>query len=50
MVFIALFQQYFSHIMAVRFIGRGNQKRHQFVASHCQTLSHNVVYSTPRSP
>ena len=50
MVFIALFQQYFSYIMAVRFIGRGNQKRHQFVASHCQTLSHNVVYSTPRSP
>jgi hypothetical protein len=39
------FQQYFSYIMAVSFIGGGN---HRPVASHCQTLSHNVVSSTSR--
>ena len=39
------FQQYFSHIVEVNFIGGGN---HRSVASHWQTLSHNVVSSTPR--
>ena len=34
------FQQYFSYIMAVNFIGGGN---HRPFASHWQTLSHNVV-------
>jgi len=40
-----LFQQYFSYIMSVSFIDRGN---HRPTASHWQTLSHNVVSSTPR--
>jgi hypothetical protein len=34
--------QYFSYIVAVSFIGGGN---HRPVASHWQTLSHNVVSS-----
>ena len=46
------FQQYFSYIVAVSFIGAGNwstrKKHHRPVASHWQTLSHNVVSSTPR--
>ena len=44
-------QQYFSYIMAVSFIGGGNRstaENHQPVASYWQTLSHNVVSSTPR--
>ena len=46
------FQQYFSYIVAVIFVGAGNRstrnKTHRPVASHWQTLSHNVVSSTPR--
>jgi hypothetical protein len=45
------FQQYFSYIVAVSFIGGGNQstrQNHSPVASHSQTLSHNIVSSTPR--
>jgi hypothetical protein len=38
------FQQYFSYIMAVSFIGGEN---HQPVSSHWKTWSHNVVSSTP---
>ena len=41
--------------MAVCFIGGGNRtwtgvpgENHRLVASHWQTLSHNVVSSTPR--
>ena len=43
---IATFQQYFSHIMAVSFIGGGNQRtrRKNTAASHWQTLSHNDVH------
>jgi len=45
------FQQYFSYIVAVSFIGGGNRRvpgeNHWPVASHWQTLSHNVVLSTP---
>ena len=34
--------------MAVVFVSRGHQStRRKPVASHCQTLSHNVVSSTP---
>jgi hypothetical protein len=39
------FQQYFSFIVAVSFIGGEN---HRPVASQWQTWSHNVVSSTPR--
>jgi hypothetical protein len=46
------FQQYFSYIVAVNFIGgvkpQYPEKKHWPVASHGQILSHNVVYSTPR--
>jgi hypothetical protein len=35
-------QQYFSYIVAVRFLGRGT---HRLVVSHWQTLSHNVLSS-----
>jgi hypothetical protein len=38
------FQQYFSYIMAVSFIGGGS---HQLAASHYQAVSHNVVSITP---
>jgi hypothetical protein len=41
------FQQYLSYIVAVSFIGGGNQSTRVPVASHWQTLSHNVVSSTP---
>jgi hypothetical protein len=34
--------------VVVSFIGGGNRKNHRPVASHRQTLSHNVVSSTPR--
>ena len=37
------FQQYFSYIVVVSFIGGGNRST-QFVASHRQTFSHNVWY------
>ena len=38
------FQHYFSYIVAVSFLGGGN---HRPAASHWQTLSRNVVSSTP---
>ena len=44
------FQQYFSYIVAVIFIGGGNRstgENHLPATSHWQTLSHNVVLSTP---
>ena len=44
-VFWRHFQQYFSYIVALSFIGAGN---HWPVESHWQTLSHNVLSSTPR--
>ena len=37
-------KQYFSHFAEVSFIGGGNKH----AAIHRQTLSHNVVSSTPR--
>ena len=43
------FQQYFSYIVAVSFIGGENGvpgENHRPAASHLQTLSHNVVSST----
>ena len=43
------FQQKFSYIVAVSFIGVGVLgEYHEPVASHWQTLSHNVVLSTSR--
>jgi hypothetical protein len=45
------FQQYFSNIVAVSFIRGGNRvpgENHWPVASHWQTLLHNVVSSTLR--
>ena len=45
MVFKTTFQQYFSYIMVVSFVGRGNGVPGD---NHWQTLSHNVVLSTPR--
>jgi hypothetical protein len=44
-----LFQQYFSYIVAVSYNGGGNRstwRKHRPVASHLQTLSHNVVSSS----
>ena len=42
------FQQYFSYIVAVSFIGGGNRgKKHWPAASSWKKLSHNVVSSTP---
>ena len=38
------FQQYSSYIVAVTFIGGGFGEYHRPVASHWQTLSHNVVH------
>ena len=38
------FQQYFSYIVAVSFIGEGNRT----AASHRDILSHHVVSSAPR--
>jgi hypothetical protein len=41
------FQQYFSYILAEE--AGASRENHRIVASHCpQTLSHNVVSSTPR--
>jgi len=51
LVFNATFAQYLIYIVAVSFIGEGNRntrRRSPSVASHWQTLSHNVVSSTPR--
>ena len=46
------FQQYFSYIVAVSFIGGGNRimpgENDQPATSDRQTLSYNVVSSTPR--
>jgi len=45
------FQQYFSHIVAVSFIGGGKGvpgENHRSVASHRKTVSHNVVSITHR--
>ena len=45
------FQKYFSYIVVVSFIGgrnRSTKRNHRPVASHWQTLSHNVISSTPR--
>ena len=39
------FQQYFSYI--VSFIGGAPGENHRLLAIHRQTLSHNVVSSTP---
>jgi len=50
-VYYIYIQQYFRYIMAVSFIGGGTGvpgKNHWSAASHWQTLSHNVVSSTPR--
>ena len=44
------FQQYFSHIVAVSFIGWGNRstrRKPPTCTIHWQTLSHNVVSNTP---
>jgi hypothetical protein len=38
------FQQYFSYNLPVNYIGG---EKHRPAAGHCQTLSHNVVSSTP---
>ena len=46
MVFNATFNSIFSYIEAVSFIGGEN---HQPIANHLQTLSHDVVSSTPRT-
>jgi hypothetical protein len=51
MVFNCHFLQCFCYIVAVNFIDgetRVARKNHQPVASHLQTLSHNVESSTPR--
>ena len=45
------YQQYFSYIVAVSFIGGGTRvpiENHWPAASHWQTLSHNVASRTPR--
>jgi hypothetical protein len=47
MVFNATFKQYFSYIVAVSFfLVEVTGENHWLVASHCQTLSHDVL-STP---
>ena len=38
------FQQYFSYIVAVSFIGGGTGENHRPSTNHRQTLSHNVVH------
>ena len=46
-----VFNVTFNNILAVSFIGGGNQsngENHRPATSHWQTLSHNVVSSTPR--
>jgi hypothetical protein len=46
------FQQYFSYIAPVSFIGgenRSTQSNHRPAASHWQTLSHNVVHLGSRT-
>ena len=41
------FQQYFSHILAISFIGGGNRRKRRPAESHWLILSHNVVSNTP---
>ena len=36
------------YIVAISFVAGGNRRNHRPAASHWQTLSHNVVSSTPR--
>jgi len=44
-----VFQQYFSYIVVVSFIGEGNRSTTRKPPTcHWQTLSHNVVSSTLR--
>ena len=50
-VFSKEFQQYFSYIMTISFIGGGNQSTQRNpppATSHWHILLHNVVSSTPR--
>jgi len=50
MVFNATLKQYFRYIVGVSFIGGRTGipgENHRPVASHLQTLSHDVVSSTP---
>ena len=52
-VAICHFQQYFSYIVGVSFIGDRKpefpgENHRPAAASHWETLSHNVVSSTPR--
>jgi hypothetical protein len=43
------FQQYFSYIVAVSFIGGGHRRtRRKLLTSHWQNLSHNVVHLSDR--
>jgi len=44
----ATFQQYFSYILAVSFIGGVPGEKQWPTASHWQTLLHYVVSNTPR--
>ena len=44
---LTIFQQYFSYIMAISIIGLVPGENHRPPASHWQTLSHNVISSTP---
>ena len=46
---IMVFQQYFSYIVVVSFIGGKTRENHRPVVSHRQTLSHNVVLSRPHN-
>ena len=48
MVFNVTFNNISFIFVVVSFIGGGNRENHRPVASHRQTLLHNVVSSTPR--
>ena len=48
MVFNATFNINISYIVVVSFIGGGNQSTQVPAARHWQTISNNVVSSTPR--
>jgi hypothetical protein len=47
-VLFMLFVFVCSHIVAVSFIGEGNQRNHRTAASHWPTSSHNIISSIPR--
>ena len=52
LVLFVVFQHYFSYIVAVSLLLEETEvpgENHQPVASHWQTLSHNVVLNTPRN-